>query len=66
MERLLMGTNPVEVDSVVADMLGYVPRSIPHIDYSAAGGLGKCDLKEISVQDLTQPIREKYFHPQVE
>ena len=66
MERLLMGTNPVEVDSVVADMLGYVPRSIPHLDYSAAGGLGNCDLEKISVQDLNLPVQGKYFHTQVE
>jgi uncharacterized protein (DUF362 family) len=66
MERLLMGTNPVEVDSVVADMLGYVPRSIPHLDYSAAGGLGNCDLEKISVQGLNLPVQGKYFHTQVE
>jgi uncharacterized protein (DUF362 family) len=66
MERLIIGTNPVEVDSVVADMLGYVPRSISHLNYSAAGGLGNCDLEKISAQDLNLPVQEKYFHPQAE
>jgi uncharacterized protein (DUF362 family) len=66
MERMLMGANPVEVDSVAADMLGYAPQGVRHIHYSAAGGLGNCDLEKISVQELNLPVREKYFPPPVE
>jgi uncharacterized protein (DUF362 family) len=61
MERLLIGTNPVEVDSVVADMLGYAPRSIRHIAYSADAGLGSCDLNTIEVLQLNQPATEVHF-----
>ena len=43
---MILGTNPVEVDSVVADTLGYKPRDIRHIAYSADAGLGTCDLEE--------------------
>ena len=65
MERMLIGTNPVEVDSVVADMLGYAPRAIPHIRYAAEGGLGICNLEKISVQELNPPLEKRHFHPPV-
>ena len=61
MERLLLGTNPVEVDSVVADMLGYAPRSIQHIAYSADANLGTCDLNNIEVLPLNQPTTQVHF-----
>lgn len=63
MERLLLGTNPVEVDSVVADMLGYAPRSIRHIAYSADAGLGDCDLEQITLRSLNQPTTDLRFQP---
>jgi len=59
MERILLGTNPVEVDSVVADMLGYSPRTIRHIAESADAGLGICDLKRIEVNALNQPKNDQ-------
>jgi uncharacterized protein (DUF362 family) len=63
MDRILLGTNPVEVDSVVADMLGYAPRDIRHIAYSADGGLGIADLSRITVRPLNSPARDKRFSP---
>jgi uncharacterized protein (DUF362 family) len=63
MERILMGNNPVEVDSVVADMLGYAPRTIRHIAYSADAGLGICDLDQISIHALNRPTKEERFTP---
>jgi hypothetical protein len=59
MERILSGTNPVEVDSVVADMLGYSPRTIRHIANSADAGLGLCDLKQIKINALNQPVNDQ-------
>ena len=63
MDRIMLGTNPVEVDSVAADMLGYEPRNIRHIAYSAEAGLGTCDLKEITIRSLNRPIGTKRFNP---
>ncbi len=63
MERILLGTNPVEVDSVVADMLGYAPRTIHHIAYSAAAGLGTCDLDQITIRALNRPTKDERFSP---
>jgi uncharacterized protein (DUF362 family) len=63
MDRMILGTNPVEVDSVVADALGYKPRDIRHIAYSADGGLGTCDLKKIKIHSLNRPSEIKRFSP---
>lgn len=63
MDRIILGTNPVEVDSVVADTLGYKPRDIRHIAYSADAGLGACDLKKIKIHSLNRPAEVKRFSP---
>ncbi len=63
MDRMLMGKNPVEVDSLVADMLGYAPRSIRHIAYSADSGLGICDLNRIQICRLNRPSKKEKFDP---
>lgn len=63
MDRIVLGTNPVEVDSVVADTLGYKPRDIRHIAYSADAGLGTCDLEKIRIQSLNRPSEVKRFSP---
>ncbi len=65
MDRIILGTNPVEIDSVVADTLGYKPRDIRHIAYSADAGLGTCDLKKIRIQSLNRPSEVKRFSPPV-
>lgn len=65
MDRIIMGTNPVEVDSVVADTLGYTPRTIRHIRYSADAGLGTCDLKEVRIRSLNRPSGKKRFNPPI-
>ena len=63
MDRIILGTNPVEVDSVVADTLGYKPRDIRHVAYAADGGLGTCDLKKIKIHSLNRPSEAKRFSP---
>jgi len=65
MDRIILGTNPVEVDSVVADTLGYAPRNIRHIAYSADAGLGTCNLKEIRIRSLNRPSGKKRFSPPI-
>ncbi len=65
MERIILGTNPVEVDSVVADTLGYAPRTIRHIAYGADAGLGTCDLEKIKIRSLNRPSTKERFTPPV-
>jgi hypothetical protein len=50
---------------VVADTLGYAPRDIRHIAYSADAGLGTCDLKRIRIRSLNRPSQRKRFKPPV-
>ena len=63
LDRIVLGTNPVEVDGFVADTLGYKPRDIRHIVYAADGGLGTCDLKKIKIHSLNRPSEVKRFSP---
>jgi len=63
METMLLGDNPVEVDSVVADRLGYAPRDIRYIAHSADAGLGTCDLGEITIRSLNRPTKNETHGP---
>lgn len=63
MERIFLGSNPVAVDSVVADTLGYAPRTIRHIAYSADAGLGPCELDRINIRHLNRPTMHVSFSP---
>ena len=61
MERILIGHDPVAVDSVVADMLGYAPRKIRHIAHSADADLGSCELEKIQIKALNRPTKTERF-----
>jgi uncharacterized protein (DUF362 family) len=63
METMLLGTNPVEVDAVAADMLGYAPRTIRHIAHSEDIGLGTSSLDRISVHAVNRPTRRARILP---
>jgi uncharacterized protein (DUF362 family) len=63
LETMLLGTNPVEVDSVVADILGYAPRAIGHIAHTADAGLGVCDLGKITIRRLNHPSKDIQLRP---
>jgi len=63
MDRIMLGTNPVEVDSVVADILGYAPRDIRHIACSTDAGLGTCQLNQIEINSLNRPSITRRFRP---
>jgi uncharacterized protein (DUF362 family) len=63
METMLLGTNPVEVDAVAADMLGYAPRTIRHIAHSEDIGLGTSSLDRISVHAVNRPTRRARIVP---
>ncbi len=60
---MMAGQRPVEMDSLVADILGYAPRDIKHIAYAEDAGLGTTHLDEISVERLNRPAKEKRFAP---
>lgn len=64
-ETMLLGRNPVEVDSIVANILGYSPNDIRHITYSAAAGIGQPDLGTIEVRELNLPSFTRQYSPPV-
>ncbi len=57
LERIFLGNNPIEIDSLAADVLGYRPRDIPYIAYAADAGLGSCDLDAIEIKFLNHPSK---------
>jgi len=57
LDRIFLATNPVEMDSVAADILGYRPRDVPFIAYAADAGLGCCDLEDIDIKSLNHPSK---------
>jgi uncharacterized protein (DUF362 family) len=57
LERIFLADNPVEMDAVAADVLGYRPDDVPHIVHGATAGLGSCDLSEIEVKALNHPTK---------
>jgi hypothetical protein len=57
LDRIFLATNPVEMDSVAADILGYRPRDVPYIAYAADAGLGSCDLENINIKPLNHPSK---------
>jgi len=57
LERIFLGTNPVEMDSIAADILGYRPRDVPYIAYAADAGLGSCELDDIEIKALNHPSK---------
>jgi uncharacterized protein (DUF362 family) len=63
LETMLLGSNPVEVDSIVASILGYSPGDIRHIAYSAAAGIGRADLDQIKVRQLNLPSVDRQYTP---
>ena len=60
---MMAGQKPVEIDSLVADILGYSPRDIQHIAHAENAGLGTTNLDQIPVDRLNRPVREKRFTP---
>jgi len=57
LDRIFLATNPVEMDSVAADILGYRPREVPYIAFAADAGLGSCDLDDIDIRALNHPTK---------
>jgi len=60
---ILMGTNPVAVDSIGAHIVGLDPRDVGHIRISAERGIGPLSLDEIAVSgDVTLEQAEARAH----
>src|SRR5690554_3407604 len=55
MNRIIVGKDPVLVDSYVAQLLGYEIDDIPYIRMAEKLGVGSTDLNRAAVMELNQP-----------
>lgn len=54
MNRIILGKDPVLVDSYVAQLLGYDISEIPYIEMAAALGIGSCQLTDKNIRELNK------------
>jgi len=55
LDRLLLGTDPVLVDSYGACLLGFAPAQIEHLRLAASLGVGSMDLAGSRLSEIGQP-----------
>jgi uncharacterized protein (DUF362 family) len=55
MDRLILGRDPVLVDSYAATLVGYRPEQIEHVALAAALGVGSMDLEGAHIRQLGKP-----------
>jgi len=60
---VVTGTDPVAVDSVCAEIMGFDPHSISHLRKAESAGLGEMSCR-IAGEDVTQVMKDfEYSHP---
>ena len=55
LDRLLLGRDPVLVDSYAATLMGFRPGEIEHVRLAAALGVGRTDLAGLRVREIGRP-----------
>jgi len=61
---LLASTDPVAIDAIAADIVGYIPDEIDTIRIGNLTGIGISDLKKIYFKgDFKKNTSQKYHHP---
>jgi uncharacterized protein (DUF362 family) len=55
MDRVILGKDPVLVDSYVAELMGYRPEMIRHIALAAEYGVGVMDTLSAQIREIGQP-----------
>jgi uncharacterized protein (DUF362 family) len=56
--RIIVGQNPVMVDSFCAELIGYRPDEIAYLSYGKALGLGKYYSKDTTVLELNEQNKQ--------
>jgi len=62
MDRVILGKDPVLVDSYVAELMGYRPEMIEHIDLAAQFGVGDMDTASARIRAFGKPRFQKIPH----
>ncbi|UCF99786.1 MAG: DUF362 domain-containing protein [Spirochaetaceae bacterium] len=63
MDRVIMGKDPVLVDSYVAELMGYRPEMIEHIAMAAQLGIGSTDTSHARIREFGEPRFRKIPQP---
>jgi uncharacterized protein (DUF362 family) len=59
MDRVILGKDPVLVDSYVARLMGYHPQAIKHVDMAARYGVGRLETTAVRIRQFGKPRFEK-------
>jgi uncharacterized protein (DUF362 family) len=62
MDRVIVGKDPVLVDSYVAELMGYPAEMIKHIDLAAKNGVGVMDTTSARIREFGIPRFQKIPH----
>lgn len=62
MDRVILGKDPVLVDSYVAELMGYRPEMIKHIDLAARHGVGVMDTSSARIREFGESRFQKIPH----
>lgn len=62
---ILAGKNPVAVDAVAAQIMGFLPETIVYLQYAAEAGLGPVSAQEIEIRGCPVGAVQKKFAPAV-
>lgn len=55
LDRLLLGADPVLVDSYAASLMGFTPAQIEHLRLAASLGVGSMDLAALELREIGRP-----------
>ncbi len=59
MDRIIVGFDPVLIDSYVASLMGFAPEEIPYIKIAESIGVGSCQTAETQVCKLNEDYNTK-------
>ena len=52
MDQIIVGSDPVLIDSYVASLMGFTPEDIPYIKIAESIGVGSCKIADTQVCKL--------------
>lgn len=59
MDRIIVGTDPVLIDSYVANLMGFAPEEIPYIKIAESIGVGSCLSDKTQIHKLNEEHNTK-------
>jgi len=63
LDRMLLGRDPVLLDSYAAGLMGFRPEQIEHLRLAACLGVGQSDLANLRLTEMGQPQEQQQGQP---